>query len=371
MIISLYSPLDPTLIGGMRTWLVDFWMTYAEERNIDLRVIHTATRPAISAAAYKPLPASDHVRIVEIRGRSVPGSGANLPHVAELAEAIAGSDVLYFDNGYVLQDVISLQAARMSGARAISGHHSVILHRDSGIFGFFHNAVWGAVGKRVLPRFAAVHALNTSDASYLSRIGGRNVSVVPLPVDLNTFVPGEKASEFTVLFIGRLHMQKGIDRLVRVIDALLNEPNILVRIVGAGPEADRLQRFEGVSRVAMLSGLSRDAVADEMRRAHVLIAPSRTETFGFVAAEALASGTPVLGSATNGFIDLITDSNGGIVRDSEDTAEWVRSILSIRDLDANAYSASCREARSSVMRLGFDNISVGMDSLIAKAGSLC
>jgi glycosyltransferase involved in cell wall biosynthesis len=371
MKISLYSPLDPTLIGGMRTWLLDFWTPYTAQRNLELQVVHTGTRPASSAAAYKPLPTSDRIRIVQINGRPIPGSGANLPSVAELAGAIEGSDALYFDNGYVLQDIISLRSAKISGVRAISGHHSVILHRDSGIAGSFHNAVWNAIGKRVLPRFAAVHALNAADAAYLRSIGGQNVSVIPLPVDLDTFTTGEKAAEFTVLFVGRLHMQKGIDRLVRIVDGLLKEPNISVRIVGAGPDAGRLQRFERVPRVVTLSGLSRECVASEMRRAHALVAPSRTETFGFVAAEALASGTPVVASATNGFLDLVTGSNGRIIRDAEDTAAWVRSILAIRDLSTTSYSELCREARSSVMRLGFDNIALGMDALIAKARSSC
>ena len=351
----------------MRTWLHDFWIPYSESRHAELRVIHTATRPTQAPGAYRPLPQTGSFRVIRIPGRRVPGSGANLPAAADLADAIAGSDVLYFDNGYVLQDVVALKAARTAGVRTISGHHSVILHAGTGLSAALHNASWNLLGKRMLARFDAVHALNATDEAYLRNAGGKDVRVVPLPIDLQTFCPGAKRSRFTVLFVGRLHAQKGIDRLQKIVRALLESENeIDVRIVGAGPQEDLVAELARNPHVSTLNRLERPQVAAEMRAAHVLVAPSRSETFGFVAAEALASGTPVLCTPTNGFVDLVDERNGAMVRDADNPAAWLEAVRRIRALNAGEYAALCERARASVERLGFDAVAAGMDDLLAK-----
>lgn len=351
----------------MRTWLHDFWIPYSESRHVELRVVHTTTRPTQAPGAYRPLPQTGSFRVIPIQGSRVPGSGANLPSAADLAQAIDGSDVLYFDNGYVLQDVVALKAARIAGVRTISGHHSVILHTGTGLSAALHNASWNLLGKRMLGRFDAVHALNSSDEAYLRSAGGRNVRVVPLPIDLRTFCPGAKRSRFTVLFVGRLHAQKGIDRLQKIVQALLaSDSEIDVRIVGAGPQEDLVASLARNHHVTTLSRLERPQVAAEMRAAHVLVAPSRSETFGFVAAEALASGTPVLCTPTNGFVDLVNERNGAIVQDADNPATWLEAVNRIRALSADDYAALCERARVSVQRLGFDAVAAGMDDLLAK-----
>jgi glycosyltransferase involved in cell wall biosynthesis len=351
----------------MRTWLHDFWIPYSESRHAELRVIHTATRPTQAPGAYRPLPQTGSFRVIPIRGSRVPGSGANLPRAADLAQAIAGSDVLYFDNGYVLQDVVALKAARTAGVRIISGHHSVILHAGTGLSAALHNASWNLLGKRMLARFDAVHALNSTDEAYLRRAGGKNVCAIPLPIDLRTFNPGAKRSRFTVLFVGRLHAQKGIDRLQKIAQALLeSDSGIDVRIVGAGPQEELVSALARNAHVTTLSRLERPQVAAEMRAAHVLVAPSRSETFGFVAAEALASGTPVLCTPTNGFVDLVNEGNGAIVQDADIPAAWLAAVRRIRTLSGDEYAGLCERARASVEWLGFDVVAAGMDELLAK-----
>lgn len=275
--------------------------------------------------------------------------------------------MLYFDNGYVLQDLVALKAAHAAGVRTVSGHHSVILHAGTGLSAALHNASWNLLGKRMLARFDAVHALNSTDEAYLRSAGGKDVRVVPLPVDLGTFCPGAKRSRFTLLFVGRLHAQKGIDRLQKIVQALLeSDSGIDVRIVGAGPQADLVATLARNPHVTTLSRLERPQVAAEMRAAHILIAPSRSETFGFVAAEALASGTPVVCTPTNGFVDLVDGRNGAIVQDADNPAAWLEAVRRIRMLNADDYAALCGRARASVERLGFDAVAAGMDELLAK-----
>lgn len=349
----------------MRTWLHDFWIPYTRTRQLQLRVVHTGTRPTHASNAYRPLPTVETLSITCVPGIPVPGSGARLPRATDLARAIANSDVLYFDNGYVFQDEVALRAARIAGVRTISGHHSVILHAGTGPAALVHNIAWNSVGKRLLRRFDSVHALNGTDAAYLRSAGGRDVRIVPLPVDRHTFFPGEKREPFTVLFVGRLHPQKGIDRLARIARSLLGEDRHLeIRIVGAGPQEDVVAPLTKDPRVRLLHRLERPQVAAEMRAAHVLLAPSRSETFGFVAAEALASGTPVICTPTNGFLDLVNSANGAILSEPDDTGAWIREIERVRSLTPKNYADLSMHAKTSVERLGFESVSAEMDNML-------
>lgn len=348
--VTIYTPLDPTLIGGMRTWLESFWQPIVRAKKVVLRIVHAGTRPSCETAAYLPLPDAPWTTH-EVRGRAMPGTNAKLPAVPDLVRAFAGSDVVYVDNGYVLQDRTALRAARIAGARAVSGHHSVILHDNASAEGLLHNAAWLLSGRRCISRFDAVHALNETDAAYLRGCGARKAAVIPLPIDRTVFAPGAKNAAFTVLFVGRLHRQKGVDRLVRFIEAYAErDPDVRFRIAGAGAEEEQLHGLARRANVTLLSGLSRDRVADEMRAAHVLAAPSRTETFGFAAAESLCSGTPVVCSDTHGFRDLIDGSNGTIVQQPDRPDAWIAAIEELRS-DPVRYATICERARASTQRL--------------------
>lgn len=122
------------------------------------------------------------------------------------------------------------------------------------------------------------------------------------------------------------------------------------------------------SRVTIRSGLERAQVASEMRAAHVLIAPSRSETFGFVAAESLASGTPVVASPTHGFLDLVNSENGAIVQQADDVQVWLQAIDRIRALPHDQYCRLCASASAGAHRLGFERVAAGMDELLANLG---
>jgi len=304
--------------------------------------------------------------MLQIAGVVLPGSGARLPRANVLVDAIADCDLLYVDNGYILQDWVALRAARRLRIPSISGHHSVILHEGTGAGAFTHNLAWELFGRRLLRRFDRVHALNRTDAAYLERAGAKDVRVARLPIDITTFHPAAKADVFTVLFVGRLHPQKGIDRLQHFIPLLLDRlgGRVRVRIVGAGPEAQRLEPFRSDSRVQILPPIDRAAVAAEMRAAHVLVAPSRTETFGFVVAEALASGTPVVCTRTNGFVDLVSSENGQLINDPDQAEAWLDAITRIHRLPPERYSELSHRARESAAHLGFEAVAAEFDELL-------
>ncbi len=98
-----------------------------------------------------------------------------------------------------------------------------------------------------------------------------------------------------ILFVGRLSPEKGVHTL---IDAWRSLPDIPLHLIGDGPlssQVDRLMHNNPSHCIKPLGRLPRDRVYEEMRAAHALVFPSVCyETFGMVAIEALAVGTPVI-----------------------------------------------------------------------------
>ncbi|MFD7734724.1 glycosyltransferase family 4 protein [Kitasatospora phosalacinea] len=147
-------------------------------------------------------------------------------------------------------------------------------------------------------------------------------------VDLALFTPGPPPSSRgrTVLYAGRLDRTsawKGVDVLVRALPELPDGTR-LVLAGGGDAAAGHLalaQRLGVADRVAATGELPAAEVAALMRGAALLVLPSRTEaeSFGMVLAEAMACGTPVVGSAVGGIPDVIEDGVSGLLVPPGDT----------------------------------------------------
>lgn len=102
-----------------------------------------------------------------------------------------------------------------------------------------------------------------------------------------------------VVFIGRLEIaQKGLDLLLQAWALAAPHQSGTLAIAGTGPDRDRLQslaaRLDIADRVRFVGWVSGPAKHDLLAAARLVVVPSRFETFGIVAVEALAAATPVL-----------------------------------------------------------------------------
>jgi glycosyltransferase involved in cell wall biosynthesis len=127
-----------------------------------------------------------------------------------------------------------------------------------------------------------------------------------------------------VLFVGRLSPEKGIAVL---LDAAALVPGV-VRIIGGGPLAPLAEQAGANGRIAFLGPLTRSSVLDEMRRSIALVLPSVWfEGFPLVVLEALATGTPIIGSSIGSLAEIIEDGLTGLLaepRDAADLADRIR-----------------------------------------------
>lgn len=162
------------------------------------------------------------------------------------------------------------------------------------------------------------------DATY------ENVEVIPCGVDTELFRPmdSEQAKrdlglegERVVLYVGRLEPLKGVDILLRAV-AELDGPNFVrTLIVGGDPGNDsEMQRLKALSeelgissRVSFLGRMEQQDLPTYYNAADICVVPSYYESFGLVALEAMACGTPVIASRVGGLPTIVKDSVTGFL----------------------------------------------------------
>ncbi|MEU6175025.1 D-inositol-3-phosphate glycosyltransferase [Streptantibioticus parmotrematis] len=142
------------------------------------------------------------------------------------------------------------------------------------------------------------------------------------------------------LFAGRIQPLKAPDVLLRAVALLLEEvpslrQRLVVPVVG-GPSGSGLAKPERLQKLAARLGLcdvvrfqppvEQDRLADWYRAASVLVMPSHSESFGLVAIEAQACGTPVVASAVGGLPVAVRDGVSGFLIDGHDPADYARVL---------------------------------------------
>jgi D-inositol-3-phosphate glycosyltransferase len=174
-----------------------------------------------------------------------------------------------------------------------------------------------------------------------------NVSVVSPGVDLYTFTAGNgrKAAREAVglpqdahilAFVGRIQPHKGPEVLIRAVAEMLNHsphlrPQLITVIMGGASgsglgEVERLKdlvSWLNISEVVRFENpVPRAQIPQWYRAADLVCVPSYSESFGLVALEAQACGTPVVATAVGGLRTAVADGISGVLVDGHDPRAW-------------------------------------------------
>jgi D-inositol-3-phosphate glycosyltransferase len=171
------------------------------------------------------------------------------------------------------------------------------------------------------------------------------VRVVTPGVDLKNFVPDRDGArkrmeidlaKLVVTFVGRIQPHKGPEVLIRAIAELVTHnpqlrKDLQVIIAGgaSGAKSDEVTRLIELAAWLKLSDViefrkpvSREKLADLYRASDLVCVPSYSESFGLVALEAQACGTPVVASAVGGLRTAVADGISGVLVDGHDPKAW-------------------------------------------------
>ena len=190
------------------------------------------------------------------------------------------------------------------------------------------------------------------EAKQLTRLYGHppgRIEALAPGVDHAFFAPGDRrgarraiglGDHPVLLFVGRIQPLKGADVAVRAL-AHLRRPDAVLVIVGGASGVAGEQEVEKLAavvdehdlgdRVRFVAPQPHHVLSSYYRAADVVLVPSRSESFGLVALEAAACGTPVVASAVGGLLTLVDHGHTGFLvpgRDAEVFAAYADELLS-------------------------------------------
>jgi D-inositol-3-phosphate glycosyltransferase len=220
-------------------------------------------------------------------------------------------------------------------------------------------------GERQVMAFAdRIVASTPAEHAQLQWLYGANpdkIAIIPPGVDVNRFHPMAReearqriqvpAADSLILYVGRIEPLKGIDTLLQAIGILRagcpdDAPCLYLAIIGGDPddpdrenaEMERLKQMRvelGIEEVVtFLGSREQEALPFYYSAADVVVVPSHYESFGMVALEAMACGTPVIASEVGGLAFLVRDGETGYrVEDQNVSALAGKLSLLLEDLE--------------------------------------
>jgi len=221
--------------------------------------------------------------------------------------------------------------------------------------------------------------------SSLYGVDPARVRVVPCGVDLDLFTPMDKEvarrrlqlrdGERIILFVGRIEPLKGIDVLIGAAAQLHENENFRVLIVGGDARAaDEVAQLRSLAErlgvdhhIAFVGAVEHHELPLYYNAADVCVVPSYYESFGLVAIESMACGTPVVASRVGGLASTVRHGETGYLvswRCPEPFAERLELLLDNDELRASFG----RAAREAVERFRWANVT---DAVASVYDDLC
>ncbi len=369
--ISLHtSPLDQPGIGdagGMNVYVLELAKRLAT-RGVEVDIFTRATSSSVPPQVL----AADGVLVRHIAAGPFEGlAKGELPgqlcvFAREVLRAEAAQPVGHYDavhSHYWLSGQVGALARDRWGVPMIHSMHTMAkVKNDALAEGDTPEPDGRIIGEEQVVEAADLLIANTDlEAKQLINLydadPGR-VEVVHPGVDLDVFRPHDRlavrrelglpADARVLMFAGRIQPLKAPDVLLRAVAVLLERhpglrSSLVVPIVG-GPSGSGLEHPTALADLADALGLG-DVVRfvppvaqAELSRwcaaADLVAVPSYNESFGLVAVEAQASGTPVVAAAVGGLTTVVRDGVSGLLVDNHDPAAWANALERIVHDDA-------------------------------------
>ncbi|WP_217237003.1 D-inositol-3-phosphate glycosyltransferase [Streptomyces sp. AC555_RSS877] len=369
--------------GGMNVYMVELAQRLAAI-NIEVEIFTRSTTAALAPTVeLAPGVLVRHIDAGPYEGLAKEELPAQLCAFTHgVMQAWAGHRPGYYDlvhSHYWLSGHVGWLAAQRWGAPLVHAMHTMAKVKNANLAdGDTPEPAARVIGETQIVAAADRLIANTAEeAEQLVRHYAAErdkVAVVHPGVNLDRFRPGDGRAAARArldlpqdalipLFAGRIQPLKAPDVLLRAVAVLLDErpglrSRLLVPVVG-GLSGSGLAKPEGLQKLAARLGIAdvvrfhppvgQEQLADWFRAASVLVMPSYSESFGLVAIEAQAAGTPVIAAAVGGLPVAVDDGRTGILVRGHNPADYARVLADFADdphLAPRMGAAAARHAQS-------------------------
>ena len=230
-------------------------------------------------------------------------------------------------------------------------------------------------------RIIAATIAEITQLRFLYRAESRKLVIIPPGVDTSHFypIPADEAKQYLglkpenrmVLFVGRIEPLKGLDTLIQAMSCLdlqeIHRP-VHLAIIGGEPDVIPEDMTEEMTRlqklcddlcmggmVVFLGKRGQDTLPYYYSAAEVVVMPSLYESFGMVALEAMACGTPVIASEVGGLGYLVQNDVTGYTIPDSDPAELCEKLASLLG-DANLRESMGQRAAEYALDYAWEKI---------------
>jgi len=285
-----------------------------------------------------------------------------LPEFVSRIRCFADGQDLHYDllhSHYWLSGVAALELRKMWGAPVVHMFHTLGAMKNQVAVA----PIWGETDERMriearllqeADMIVAATPLDRAQMQFHYGADGDRIVVIPGGVDTRVFRPYDQAEARRrlklpaaptrlVLFVGRIEPLKGLDTLIQAMSHL-RDPDTRLIVVGGDAHAREdqwsgeerrlralAQELQLNDRVTFIGSRPQAQLPLLYSAADVVAVPSRYESFGLVALEAQACGTPVVASRTGGLIYTVRDGLSGFLAPADDPRAFAARIRQLVD----------------------------------------
>lgn len=322
----------------------------------NLAVILKKNKVDVSVITNKMKEKNDsNLQIYEIKGIKDPLFKLNLSPVItkKMVKILKDFDVVHCHHAFARLPLAGIRVADKINIPSILTTHTVSLFPDANYL--WHPLSYGYPRYRLqIVKVKEVIAVSRSAKTFIEYFTDKKITIIPNGVDVKRFYPRNKAGNNerpVISYVGRLVPKKGVHILIRAMKNIVKKyPDALLIIGGKGKMKTFLSSYAKTiglkENVRFLGYIPENKLPEFYSSSDVFVLPSITgESFGVTLLEAMASGTPVVGTNVGGIPEVIHDS--GLVVESGDPKKLAHAVITLLD-DENLRKKFGRKARGRV-----------------------